>query len=582
MVTERTSDNRRTSFIACLLCAVLGSVPASGGTSSFSTYESRTEFLQSSAASRKAGLYGYINPATLTYLDGFESVFAWFDEADGSTAVNQWGLFSAVPHFGFGLIRRELGDDRFNEYRLSLASGDRNFSSGVSYGWSSGGAAEVRPKRVFVLGALLRPSRYASLGLGWTTQLSLSAGEGVIDAAARPLGTDRLTLFADYAKRTEEAGGGSFWSAGSAVTVFSGLQLTGRFLDDRTVSLGLELNVGRMGFTTQARHDRGRDRTRNLFALRMGEQYRSALNTFRRVPGYLDLNLYGPIKHRRSSLFDRSRTLLGLHQLIDRARRDPAIAGIVVNISGMRVDWEKAWELRETLRSFRDSGKKVVVHADRLDLRHYHFASVADSIVLDPAGFIELDGFVAGHTYIRGSLEKLGLGVEEWRFFKYKSLFESLTRRDMSAADREQTQALIDDFYELAREEITRDRGMSADEFDRLVDEITHFLPEDALEHGLVDSVGRWDSSDEAIASLVSGGFARERGLIRRTSGRPLGRAAAHRRRIRPGAGRHGPGASRQAPREGHTGRHRGRYGKGGGAARGFSRRRYPCLRHSR
>ena len=506
MVTELMLDNRRRGGIACLLCAMLGSAPVLADTSSFTNYESRTEFLQSSAASRKGGLYGYINPATLTYLDGFESVFAWSGPADDSTDGNRWGLFSAVPHFGFGLIRHESGDDRFNEYRLSLASGNRNFSSGVSYGWSSGSSAEIRPGRVFALGALLRPSRYVSLGLGWTGPFSLAAGEAVIDAAARPLGTDRLTLFADYATRTVEVGGGSFWSAGGTVALLSGLQLTGRYLDDRTVGVGVEINVGRIGIITQRRHDRRRDRSHNVFALRLGEQYRSALTTFGQRPRYLDLNLYGPIKHRRSNLFDRSRTLLGLHQLIDRARRDSAIAGIVLNISGMQIDWEMAWELRETLRSFRDSGKRVVIHADRLDLRRFHFASVADSIVLDPAGFIALEGFVAGHTYVQGSLDKLGIGVEEWRFFKYKSAFESLTRRGMSDADREQTQALIDDFYELARGEITRDRGMSADEFDRLVDEITYFLPEEALAHGLVDSLGRWDGSDDAIAALARGG----------------------------------------------------------------------------
>ena len=118
---------------------------------------------------------------------------------------------------------------------------------------------------------------------------------------------------------------------------------------------------------------------------------------------------------------------------------------------------------------------------------------------------LSLEGFVAGQTYFAGSLEKLGLGFDEWRFFKYKSAVEALSRREMSAADREQWTALIEDFYGTVRSEVCAERNLQPDEFDRLVDEITIFLPEDALSSGLVDSLGRWDDLEAVVRDLEGG-----------------------------------------------------------------------------
>ena len=110
-----------------------------------------------------------------------------------------------------------------------------------------------------------------------------------------------------------------------------------------------------------------------------------------------------------------------------------------------------------------------------------------------------------GQTYFAGSLEKLGLGFDEWRFFKYKSAMEALSRREMSDADREQWTVLIEDFYELVRGEIGAERSLQPSEFDRLVDETTIFLAEDALSSGLVDSLGRWDDLEAVVRELEGG-----------------------------------------------------------------------------
>jgi len=132
----------------------------------------------------------------------------------------------------------------------------------------------------------------------------------------------------------------------------------------------------------------------------------------------------------------------------------------------------------------------------------YHLASVADRFFLDPQGFIMLPGYRMGRTYFKDSLEKLGLGFDEWRFFKYKSAFESYSRESMSDPDREQNQDFVDDWYEMVREQVCRSRGFTADRFDRLIDEEVFFTPDKAVSLGLVDSLARWSAKDDILKTV--------------------------------------------------------------------------------
>ena len=484
-----------------------------GGASRFlvTPYEFRTEFLYASPAGTSTGLYGYVNPALLAYVEAAETVIAWSDEGEARRPVNDWGVFSAIPHVGFGVIHRRLEGTSFADYRLSVAAGDRNASLGLGYGWSRGGDPDVRPGRAFVLGGLLRPSPRFSLGLTGTVSPTFSAREGAVDLALRPGGTDRLTLFADGVLASDRAGDSAFWSAGGALTLWPGFQLIGRYIDSRTLGIGVNVDLGHLGIQTHSRYDRHRgarrDRTRNLYALRLGGARRADGLSFAKPArrAYVDLSLTGRLTDRSYALFDVSTTLIELLTLIGRAERDPLVDGLAIDLSGMRLSHEKIWELRRRLEKFQQSGRHVVVYLDRASLRGYHLASVADRIVMDPVGLLALEGFVAGATYVKGALDRIGIGAEEWRFQKYKSAGEQLVRTGMSPADREQWQTLLDDAYALTRDDITRSRGMTSAEFDHLVDDVTLFLPADALEHDLVDTLARWDAVGEVIASLEGG-----------------------------------------------------------------------------
>ncbi|MCL4279758.1 MAG: signal peptide peptidase SppA, partial [Ignavibacteriaceae bacterium] len=130
-------------------------------------------------------------------------------------------------------------------------------------------------------------------------------------------------------------------------------------------------------------------------------------------------------------------------------------------------------------------------------------ASVADKIIIDPMGSIQLTGIIKGRQYYKGTLEKLGIGFTELRYFKYKSAAETFANDKMSEADREQYQRLVDNYYELFRQGISEERNISLKDFDSLVDNEYFILPDKAVELGLADTKSRWDSIEDIIESFM-------------------------------------------------------------------------------
>jgi len=193
---------------------------------------------------------------------------------------------------------------------------------------------------------------------------------------------------------------------------------------------------------------------------------------------------------------------LDLLNQIDAAKNDASVSGIAINTSGMNINRELIWELREKLIEFKKTGKKVVIFIDRAGMDEFHLASVADKIMIDPFGTLLLEGYLWGRQYYKGTLEKLGIGFHELRFFKYKSAAETFANDKMSDADREQLQLIVDGWYEQARKDICEGRDLTSGEFDNIVNNEVIILPEDALKLGLVDTIARWNSVDEVIEKI--------------------------------------------------------------------------------
>ncbi len=496
-------STRQTAGVLGLI--ILISVSSLSASTKVPRYHSQYDFLLASPASMSFGLYGYANPAVLKQVEHSDLLFGWTGASDDFSDFDRWGLFSGfpMPRLGFGVIKDKSDLGQIWDYRLTTAFGDKGGSFGIGYGWTTGDKTAYARSSVVTIGTLMRPSKYLSLGLSGIFATSGGGMEGLFDIGIRPLGNEVLTFFGDYAPQNGDTFKNAPWSTGVVLEALPGVRLTGRYFSDHEVTLGLGFSLARIGLTAQSRSDTERKHSYNTYTVRAGAMDRNVFRAYgQKNKKYLHMGLTGPVKYQRYRMFDKSHTFSGILAAIDAAKQDDIISGIAINTSGMIMGWEMAWEVREALKGFQAAGKNVVVFVDDASLPKYHFASVADKIVLDPTGDVSLLGFRAGRFYLKGTLEKLGIGFDELRFFKYKSAYEIFSQESMSEGDEEQLQAMIDDFYALARADICEGRGISHDEFDRMVNEEVWFPAKDALEAGLVDTLGRWEAVREVIKGL--------------------------------------------------------------------------------
>ena len=462
-------------------------------------YYSRYDFQTASPGAITFGLYGYDNPAALTYARGVDAMFSWSDKS-GNVLKDHWGFFLAAPNGGFGIVQERFLHGLLTRFNSSFAAGDRNLSGGISYNWTNTNSTLLDRANYATVGVLSRPLPMVSFGGTYSRVTNSDGWNAAAEIGVRPLSNELVTLFGEYVLQRMPSINKNVWSAGAVVEPRSGVRITGRYFENGAFNVGLQLNFGNAGIATQGHFDGQSKYSYATYGLRAGVYDGNILELFtQKKSKYVGLDLNGTINYQRFELFDNTKTLTKILFSIDAVKNDSTVAGIVINTSGMRANRELLWEIREKLKECKSAGKKIIIFIDRGNIDLYHFASVADKIVMDPLGTITLEGYLMGRTFVKGTLEKIGLGFDEWRFFKYKSASESFSLDKMSDADREQRQALVDTWYGISKKEICESRLLQFSQFDSLVNSVVAILPNDARTLGLVDSIGRWDMVKEMV-----------------------------------------------------------------------------------
>ncbi len=480
--------------------------------SSFLSYYDLKDFMQASPGAFKYGLYGYFNPASHSYLNERDLLFTWSEGKKDWGTTKKWGIFTAspksdilsfnVPSYGYGLISEIDGDKSVYNFRYSFGMGNRIYNLGFGFGYSFGDVDYFNRSGILFFGGLLRPCRELSIGLQRTFAFEKNGGESVVELAVRPVGTYPLAIFADAAMFDNNNIKQANWSTGLSWEFLDGLRVNGRYFKDKSISLSLDISLGNIGFSSISQFNDEQKYGYNSYSVRVGATDRTFADNIGMGDAFVEMDLKGDINYSKFLWFDNSNKLLDILEKIDEAKKESSIKGLVINISGMTANMEIAWEVREKLKEFKSYGKKVIIFTDRIGLTGYHFASVADKIVMDPQGAMTLEGFALGRSFYKKMLDDAGIGFEELRYFKYKSAYENFGRESMSDGDREQRQKLIDDWYEFARKEICESRNISHEKFDEFVNGSLMYIASDALASGLVDTLARWNDLKDIMKNL--------------------------------------------------------------------------------
>lgn len=185
----------------------------------------------------------------------------------------------------------------------------------------------------------------------------------------------------------------------------------------------------------------------------------------------LTMKLGGKIAEEMQSRFSSTQSLPDICNSLRKAAYDPRIKGIVVKIDPLECGWAKVQEIKRHVSFFRQSGKWAIAYMERAGEKEYYLASAFGEIYAPPSASVSIRGLSVKGTFLRGTLEKIGIEPEVKRIGKYKSAGDQLLRKDMSEAQKEQLSDVLDDIYQDFLQTIAGQRGKSVEEVEAFVDQ---------------------------------------------------------------------------------------------------------------
>ncbi len=209
----------------------------------------------------------------------------------------------------------------------------------------------------------------------------------------------------------------------------------------------------------------------------------------------------------------QERQSVGLYdavRAIRKAETDPAIRFVYLKADGVSAGIASTEELRVALKHFRESGKAVYAYVENPGNASYYLASVADRVYMNSAcgSGSFLTGFSSQVVYMKDLLDLLGVKVQLIRHGKYKSAGEPYITNQMSAANREQYEALLGSIWSGWCRTMAQARGLAPEELDRLIDNLQLQDARDFVKTGLADELLDKATLEERLTEWAGGKLA--------------------------------------------------------------------------
>jgi protease-4 len=208
--------------------------------------------------------------------------------------------------------------------------------------------------------------------------------------------------------------------------------------------------------------------------------------------------------HRETLLWD-------LTDSLHAAASDSRIAAVALDLEKFEGAAQPTMEeLAAALREFRASGKKVIAYGAEMTQERYYLAAQADEVLLDPMGFVLIDGYDRYRMYLKDALDKLGVAINVFRVGSFKSAVETFTRTNMSPEDREESRVYLNALWSSYQAAVTRARKLAPDTLEKYVDSLAKTVPAAggdaarvALQANLVSSLKTRIEFEQRLIGLV-------------------------------------------------------------------------------
>lgn len=185
----------------------------------------------------------------------------------------------------------------------------------------------------------------------------------------------------------------------------------------------------------------------------------------------------------------------GLGEIIyglEKAKTDDNIKGIFIEVSQLAIGYGNLFELREAIKDFEKSGKKVVIYAqgEAVTLKSLYLATVSKDSYIFPESNVEFLGLSSEVMFYKNLLDKFDIDVEIIRGSdnEFKSAVEPFFRTEMSDSSRLQIKRFIDGIWNKVLTDISKERNLSSEQLNTYASEAKILNGKDAVQYGLVSS----------------------------------------------------------------------------------------------
>jgi protease-4 len=175
---------------------------------------------------------------------------------------------------------------------------------------------------------------------------------------------------------------------------------------------------------------------------------------------------------------------------IEKAASDIKIKGILIENGLLASGWGTTDEIRNSLISFRNSGKFVVSYSDYIMTQEAYFlATAADNIFANPQSMLEFKGLSGQVMFYKNALEKVGVDVQVIRHGKFKGAVEPFILDELSKENREQISDYVGSIWSHVVSEISKARIIPENQLNLIADNLVATDIMEAFRNKMIDGL---------------------------------------------------------------------------------------------
>ena len=455
-----------------------------------------------------------LNPAALMF--GNASGIAFEDFFNEDKMEGRYKIFFN----GEGLAFVYGKDGSRNDYRIATSTKlFRNFYLGGDIYWINSKIKNAD----YAVSTLIRPHDMFSFGLN-VKEVNRKYPGYYLGLGVRPLlGTgylgDRVTITGDasYTEKIENGRREITWNKptlGLETELFNGIRFGGTYnLEQETIGINFSLAAKKSRIGSALNYDENSDYQGGKYYIFLSNKDHRTLPMPVRIDNLYEFVLKKEIvdekEKNKFGPFLMVKNQVTMEEMIEQIRTlkdDESIQGIVFKNPELKTNYANMLELRKECLEFQAAGKKIIVYSDSFGNMHYvFFASFADELYLNPNGMVGMTGFSLAIPYISELLDKLGIDVADLRSHDFKTALNMITESEMTTAERETYNALLDDYYLYMTRLLEEGRCSRLNgNVDDIIDNGPYLLARDALNAGLIDKIIYEDELQDELKSYFS------------------------------------------------------------------------------